>query len=179
MQRLQRINHRQVLVLAEELRNALAGTGPLFLTLSSSGGTVLAAGALDFTWREVPESIRQPPRSAGTSGRTYCANAGSVQGTLIASCAIVSWAWKEIPTPRPASPVKPLIASKRPNWPSCEKSASKPDGAAQGVMMNQAKIRRSSFKHSLFISDPSRRMHFLHRRISAAAPSSSRNFKPG
>lgn len=28
--------------------------------------------------------------------------------------------------------------------------------------MNQAKIRRSSFKHSLFISDPSRRMHFLH-----------------
>ncbi|MBP3981140.1 hypothetical protein J8G26_10420 [Acidovorax sp. JG5] len=59
VQRLQRINDRQVLVLAQELRNALAGTGPLFLTLSSSG-TVLAAGA-HFTWREVPESIKVPP----------------------------------------------------------------------------------------------------------------------
>ncbi|QKD45735.1 hypothetical protein HF896_19875 [Alicycliphilus denitrificans] len=59
VRRLQRLNDRQGLVLAQRLRIALEDAGSLFLTLRSSG-TVLAAGA-HFTWREVPESIRVPP----------------------------------------------------------------------------------------------------------------------
>ena len=59
VQRLQRRDDRQGLVLAQRLRSALEGKGHLFLTTSSSG-SVHAAGA-HYTWREVPESIRVPP----------------------------------------------------------------------------------------------------------------------
>ena len=59
VQRLQRLNDRHGLLLAQRLRIAVEGTGPLFLTLSPSGA-VHAAGA-HFTWREMPESIRVPP----------------------------------------------------------------------------------------------------------------------
>lgn len=61
VKRLQRIDDRHGLVLAQRLRTALDGEGPLFLTVSSSG-TVHAAGA-HFTWREVPESIRVLPNA--------------------------------------------------------------------------------------------------------------------
>ena len=59
VQRLQRLNDRHGLLLAQRLRIAVEGTGPLFLTLSPSVA-VHAAGA-HFTWREMPESIRVPP----------------------------------------------------------------------------------------------------------------------
>lgn len=59
VQRLQRLDDRHGLLLAQRLRIALDGEGPLFLT-ASSRGTIHAAGA-HFTWREVPESIKVPP----------------------------------------------------------------------------------------------------------------------
>jgi|GEM_PF-5879929 len=59
VQRLQRLDDRHGLLLAQRLRASLDGEGPLFLTVSS-GGTVHAAGA-HFTWREVQESVRVPP----------------------------------------------------------------------------------------------------------------------
>jgi hypothetical protein len=61
VQRLQRLDDRHGLLLAQRLRTALDGEGPLFLTVSSNEA-VHAAGA-HFTWREVPKSISVPPNA--------------------------------------------------------------------------------------------------------------------